>query len=71
MLGVGIVGVYWEVLALVLDFREVMLTSPPELAYCAPPPYSSGTSWHVVFCVVIGGVTTGFGFQRSYADLTP
>ena len=26
------------VLALVMDFREVMLTSPPELAHCAPPP---------------------------------
>ena len=26
------------VLALVKGFREVMLTSPPELAHCAPPP---------------------------------
>ena len=25
-------------LALVVDFREVMLTSPPDLAQCAPPP---------------------------------
>ena len=34
----GIVFGDWGVLALVLDFREVMLTSPPELAHCAPPP---------------------------------
>ena len=27
------------VLTLVMDFREVMLTSPPELAHCAPPPF--------------------------------
>ena len=27
----------WGVLALVLDFREVMLTSHPELAHCASP----------------------------------
>ena len=26
------------VLTLVMDFREVILTSPPELAHCAPPP---------------------------------
>ena len=26
------------VFALVMDFKEVMLTSPPELAHCAPPP---------------------------------
>ena len=24
--------------AMVMDFREVMLTSPPELAHCDPPP---------------------------------
>ena len=32
--GGGIVCGDWGVLALVLDFREVMLTSPPELAHC-------------------------------------
>ena len=26
------------VLALMVDFQEVMMTSPPELAHCAPPP---------------------------------
>ena len=26
------------VLGLVIDFREGMLTSPPELAHCAPTP---------------------------------
>ena len=26
--------VIWGVFALVMDFREVMLTSPPELAHC-------------------------------------
>ena len=31
----------WGVLALVLDFREVMLTSPPELAHCGGPPSES------------------------------
>ena len=30
--------VIWGVFALVMDIREVMLTSPPELAHCAPPP---------------------------------
>ena len=34
MVGGGIVCGDWGVLALVLDFREVMLTSPPELAHC-------------------------------------
>ena len=28
------------VFALVMDFREVMRTSPPELAHCAPPPHT-------------------------------
>ena len=31
---VVVLGVIWEVFALVKDFREVMLTSPPELAHC-------------------------------------
>ena len=46
VVGGGVLGVGggsicgdWGVLALVMDFREVMLTSPPELAHCAPPPY--------------------------------
>ena len=26
--------------AMVMDFIKVMLTSPPELAHCAPPPQS-------------------------------
>ena len=47
MVGVGALVVgggsfwgHWGVFALVMDFREVMLTSPPELAHCAPyPPY--------------------------------
>jgi hypothetical protein len=30
--------VIWGVFALVMDFSEVMLTSPPELAHCASPP---------------------------------
>ena len=30
----GVLGL----LALVMDVREVMLTSPPELVHCAPPP---------------------------------
>ena len=38
MVGGGILCGDWGVLALVLDFREVMLTSPPELAHFAPPP---------------------------------
>ena len=38
MVGGGSVFGDWGVLALVMDFREVMLTSPPELAHCAPPP---------------------------------
>ena len=42
MVGGGSVCGDWRVLALVLDFREVMLTSPPELAYCAPPPPPQG-----------------------------
>ena len=33
MVGGGSVCGDWEVLALVMDFREVMLTSPPELAH--------------------------------------
>ena len=35
-LGVGVGNVCgdWGVLALVMDFREVMVTSPPELAHC-------------------------------------
>ena len=36
--GGGSVGGDWGVLVLVMDFREVMLTSPLELAHCAPPP---------------------------------
>ena len=38
-LGVGGASVCsgWGVLALMMDFREVMLTSPLELAHCAPP----------------------------------
>ena len=28
----------WGVFVLVMAFKEVMLTSPPELAHCAPPP---------------------------------
>ena len=35
VIGGGIVYGDWGVLALVLDFREVILTSPPELAHCA------------------------------------
>ena len=38
MVGGGIACGDLGVLAQVLDFREVMLTSPPELAHCAPPP---------------------------------
>ena len=38
MVGGGSVCGDWGVLALVMDFREVMLTSLPELAHCAPPP---------------------------------
>ena len=34
--GGGSVGGDWGVLALVINFREVMLTSPLELAHCAP-----------------------------------
>ena len=34
MVGGGSVFGDWGVLALVLDFREAMLTSPPELAHC-------------------------------------
>ena len=34
MVGGGIVCGDLGVLALVLDFREVMLTSPPDLAHC-------------------------------------
>ena len=34
----------WGVLALVLDFRQVMLTSPPELAHCAPLPNKKSNS---------------------------
>ena len=30
--------VIWGVFAVVMDFGEVMLTSPPELAHCAPHP---------------------------------
>ena len=30
--------VFGGVFALLMDFREVMLTSTPELAHCAPPP---------------------------------
>ena len=30
--------VIWGLFALVMDFREVMWTSPPEWAHCAPPP---------------------------------
>ena len=35
MVGGGIIFGDWGVLALVLDFREVMLTSPLELAHWA------------------------------------
>jgi len=38
----------WGVLALVMDFREVMLTSPPELAHCAPP-HSEAACGHNYF----------------------
>ena len=38
VVGGGIVCGDWRVLALLLDFTEVMLTSPPNLAHCAPPP---------------------------------
>ena len=38
MVGGGSTCGDWGVSALVMDFREVMLTSPPELAHCAPPP---------------------------------
>ena len=34
------------VLALVVDFREVTMTSPPEMAHCAPPS--------TPFCLVCG-----------------
>ena len=47
MVGGGTLGVGggsvcsdWGVLALMMDFREVMLTSPLALAHCAPPPHS-------------------------------
>ena len=39
LVGGGSVCGDWGVLALVMYFREVMLTSAPELAYCAPPPH--------------------------------
>ena len=35
---VVVLGVIWRMLALVMDFREVMRTSPPELGHCAPSP---------------------------------
>ena len=38
MVGAGSFCGDWRVFALVIDFKEVMLTSPPELAHCAPPP---------------------------------
>ena len=31
-------GSFGGVFALVMDFIEVMLISPPEMAHCAPPP---------------------------------
>ena len=37
VVGCGSVCGDWGVLTLVMDFREVMLTSPPELAHCPPP----------------------------------
>ena len=37
---VVVVVVMVGVLALVVDFREVMMTSPPELAHCAPPKHT-------------------------------
>ena len=38
MVGGGSVCSDWGVLALVMVFREVMLTSPPELAHCGGVP---------------------------------
>ena len=38
VVGGGSFGVIGAVFALVKDFREVKLTSPPELAHCGPPP---------------------------------
>ena len=38
VVGGGSVCGDWGLLALVMDFREVMLTSPPELAHYASPP---------------------------------
>ena len=38
VVGGGSVYCEWGLLALMIDFREVMLTSPHELAHCAPPP---------------------------------
>ena len=34
VVGGGSVCVDWGVLAVVMNFREVMLTSPPEMAHC-------------------------------------
>ena len=34
VVGGGSFGGHWGVFALVKDFREVMLTSPPELVHC-------------------------------------
>ena len=34
---------YWGVFALVMDFKEFMLTSPSELAHCAPPSSNPAT----------------------------
>ena len=40
MVGGGRVCGDGGVRALVMDLIKVMLTSPPELAHCAPPPQS-------------------------------
>ena len=38
MVGSGSFCGHWGVFALAMDFKEVMLTSPSELAHCAPSP---------------------------------
>ena len=45
LLLVVVVVVMVELLALVVDFREVMITSPSQLALCAPPPFWSTTDF--------------------------
>ena len=47
VVGGGIICGDWGVLALVLDFKQVILTSSPELAHCgAPPPHSGPAGLH-------------------------